>query len=81
MIERFDKRPFLRPAVPPPATRSMIMFGGPCDGAVTQGVTPPPGYRDFDGALVVWHAVRIDAMPFWQGHTFKAAVKRWKRGE
>lgn len=68
----------LRPAVPPPGTRPMILFGGPSDGTVTQGVTPPPGYRDFSGVLCVWHEVRIDLMPFWSGHDFKRQVDHWR---
>lgn len=67
----------VRPAVPPPDDRELILFGGPLDGRITRGIAPPPGYRDFAGALCVWHAVRIASMPLWQGEQFKAAVRLW----
>lgn len=62
-----NMKPFLRPSVPPPeGTRSMIMFGGPLDGAVLQLAAPPDGYRDQGGSLVLWHAIRVESVPFWR---------------
>ena len=66
----------LRPAVPPPDQREMFLFGGPCDGDTIRAATPPPGYRDFAGALVVWHLLRIDLIPLWAPQ-FKLAVEHW----
>jgi hypothetical protein len=67
----------LRPAVPPPDLREMFLFGGPLDGTAITAAIPPPGYRDFAGALVVWHLLRIDLMPLWM-QRFKLAVEHWR---
>lgn len=66
----------LRPAVPPPDLREMFLFGGPCDGDTITAAIPPPGYRDFAGALVVWHLLRIDLIPLWVTR-FQEAVQHW----
>lgn len=40
-----------------------VCFGGPRDGE--QVFAPPTGYREY-GRLVVWHAIKITLVPFWQ---------------
>jgi len=72
-----DERGLINMAMPPPDSRALILFGGPRDGDVLHAAAPPPGYRDFAGALVVWHLIRVESMPLWQGHQFERAVRRW----
>ena len=59
-------------------TLNFICFGGPRDGDVVQAPTPPDGYAEYAGCLVVWYALRIDLVPFWQGHTLRSAIQEWE---
>ena len=60
---------------------NFICFGGPRDSDVVQALTPPDGYVEYAGCLVVWHGINVDKMPFWQGHTLRSAVQDWKAKE